>query len=199
MRPFTQRIWEHLSIEEKQEFNRKYRTIWGAYRHRIAESIHRQLTDAIADGRLEIIKGKISSIVAEDSKLAIHYEDVTTHQRATLTGSLVVNCTGPRESYASDRSALFTNLFARGLVQSDALDMGLRVAKDYAIVDKEGRSPCLYAMGPLLKGTLLKHCSPGACIQAFQIAENILATFEGSRQTTVPEVEAYADVLEYCI
>jgi uncharacterized NAD(P)/FAD-binding protein YdhS len=201
LRPYTQRIWDQLTLEEKQEFNRKYRTIWGAYRHRIAESVHRQLTDAIECGKLEIIKGKIKSMGADGQELVVQYDDDASGRACTLTGSLAVNCTGPRESYARDRSPLFTNLFARGLIQSDALDMGLRVAKDHAVIDKDGlRSQCLYAMGPLLKGTLWETTAvPELRIQAFQIAENVLAIFEGKRQTAVPEVEAYADVLEYCI
>jgi uncharacterized NAD(P)/FAD-binding protein YdhS len=201
LRPYTQRIWDHLSIEEKREFNRKYRTIWGAYRHRIAESIHRQLTDAIESAKLEIIKGKITSIGVEDQRLVVRYDDAGSGQSRTLAGSLAVNCTGPRESYSRDRSLLFTNLFGHGFVQADALDMGLKIAKDFAIIDREGlRSACLYAMGPLLKGSLWETTAvPELRIQAFQIAENILAIFEGKRQTAVPEVEAYADVLEYCI
>ena len=201
LRPFTQRIWDHFAISEKQEFSRKYRSVWGVYRHRIAESIHRQLTDGIENGQLQVVKGKISAIHAEGARLNIDYTDVATNKAAKLAGSLIVNCTGPRESYSRGHSALFTNLFAKGLIQADDLDMGIKVAADFTVLDQQGRrSPCLSAMGPLLKGSLWETTAvPELRLQAFQIAENILATFEGTRQTTVPAMEAYADVLEYCI
>ena len=201
LRPFTQRIWDHFSVAEKQEFSRKYRSVWGVYRHRIAESIHRQLTDGIKNGQLKIVKGMIAAIRAEGPRLNIDYADAATNQPATLTGSLVVNCTGPRETYSRGHSALFTNLFTKGLIQADDLDMGIKVASDFTVLDQQGRrSPCLSAMGPSLKGSLWETTAvPELRLQAFQIAENILATFEGTRQTSVPAMEAYADVLEYCI
>ena len=68
LRPFTQRIWDHFSVAEKQEFSRKYRSVWGVYRHRIAESIHRQLTDGIENGQLQVVKGKIASINGEGAR-----------------------------------------------------------------------------------------------------------------------------------
>ncbi len=201
LRPFTQRIWEHFSVQEKQEVSRRYRAPWGVHRHRIAESIHRQLTDGIENGQLQIVKGKITAIRSEAARWVIDYEDAASHKPATLTGSLVINCTGPRESYARGHSALFKNLFAKGLVQADELDMGIRVAGDFTVLDQQGkRSPCLYAMGPLLKGSLWETTAvPELRLQAFQVAETILATFEGVRQPTIPPMEAYADVLEYCI
>jgi uncharacterized NAD(P)/FAD-binding protein YdhS len=201
LRPFTQRIWDHFAVAEKQKFSRNYRSLWGVYRHRIAESIHRQLTDGIKNGQLQVVKGAIKAIHSDGAGFTMEYEDPATKRPATITGSLVINCTGPRERYSGGHSVLFTNLFSKGLIQADELDMGIRVASDFAVLDKAGlRSLCLYAMGPLLKGSLWETTAvPELRLQAFQIAENILATFEGGRKTAAPAMEAYADVLEYCI
>ncbi len=42
LRPFTQRVWQSLSVAEKTRFVRDYRTRWNVLRHRVAQSIHAQ-------------------------------------------------------------------------------------------------------------------------------------------------------------
>jgi uncharacterized NAD(P)/FAD-binding protein YdhS len=201
LRPFTQRIWDHFTAQEKQEFSRRYRSVWGVYRHRIAESVHHQLTDGIERRNLHILKGRVRAVRAAGERMTVDYENVASQKAETLDAALVINCTGPRESYAGGHSALFANLLDKGLVQADELDMGIRVDRDFTVLDSAAhRSACLYAIGPLLKGTLWETTAvPELRLQAFQIAENILSEFEGVRLSTLPAMEAYADVLEYCI
>ncbi len=201
LRPYSQRIWDHFTLLEKQEVSKRYRSVWGVYRHRIAESIHRQLMDGIQQQTLHVLKGRIKTLHSTGERLSVDYEDATSHKTEALDAALLINCTGPRESYSRGHAALFKNLLEKELIQIDELDMGIRVDRDFTVLDGASRrSPCLRAIGPLLKGSLWETTAvPELRLQAFQIAENIMAEFEGVRLSTLPAMEPYADVLEYCI
>src|SRR5262249_25828406 len=43
LRPFTQRIWQSFSTEEKHRFLRDFPTRWNVMRHRVAQSIHEKV------------------------------------------------------------------------------------------------------------------------------------------------------------
>ena len=64
LRPFTQRIWQNFTVEEKVRFCRHYRTRWNVLRHRLAPSVHERLTSAITSGKLQLIKGRICACCA---------------------------------------------------------------------------------------------------------------------------------------
>ena len=48
LRPHTQRIWQGFSDQERQEFITRYSAHWNVIRHRIAPSIHQNITAAVA-------------------------------------------------------------------------------------------------------------------------------------------------------
>jgi len=56
LRPHTQRIWQHLSAEEKCQFCTRYAARWNVMRHRVAEPIHARLMEAVSSGRLRVHK-----------------------------------------------------------------------------------------------------------------------------------------------
>jgi uncharacterized NAD(P)/FAD-binding protein YdhS len=63
LRPHTQRLWQSLSVEEKQDFLRNDAAAWNVTRHRIAVSIHNKITDTLDSGRLQVIRGNIEKLV----------------------------------------------------------------------------------------------------------------------------------------
>jgi uncharacterized NAD(P)/FAD-binding protein YdhS len=202
LRPFTQRIWQHLSVAEKQHFLRTWKTPWNVTRHRVAQSIHAQVTDAQARGQFEVVKGSIRQLSACGDRIDVSIASRIGQEQQILQGALVINCTGPQESFASTEAPLFQNLFTRGLAQPDDLDLGIQVAPDFAVIDKAGqRSDWLFAMGPLLKGTLWETTAvPELRIQAQRVAETILAALERRPAAVATGFqEMHADVLEYYI
>ena len=88
-----------------------------------------------------------------------------------------MNCTGPRDSLNDAPATLFQNLFDRGLVRPDELDMGIEVTPDFAAVSTQGcASEFLFAIGSLLKGTLWETTAvPELRAQALQVAKALLA------------------------
>jgi uncharacterized NAD(P)/FAD-binding protein YdhS len=200
LRPFTQRVWESFSLAEKQRFLREFRTLWNVTRHRIPQAIHEQLMAASASGKLEIVRGAIRNLVQRDGQLVVTLVGSTGTEREFQAGA-VLNCTGPQEDYADPSSSLLRNLLATGMIVADDLGMGIRVTRDFAVVDGHGeRSKYLMALGPLLKGSLWESTAvPELRNQAFRVAEVLVADMKHKRAAVRALAETYADVVEYSI
>lgn len=199
LRPLTQRIWQGFSLLEKRQFNRHFRTRWNVVRHRIAPEIHRQLRDAIAEERLQVIPGRLGQCEESGDRLRISVE--SNGVKRMIEAGALINCTGPRERYVPSDSVLFNNLFARGLIQPDEMNMGIKVAPDFSVVDRDGKgSKNLFALGSILKGSLWESVAvPELRSQAFRVAENIAGHLADSRAEKSPIAEVKEDVLEYSI
>jgi uncharacterized NAD(P)/FAD-binding protein YdhS len=198
LRPFTQRVWQKLSREEKQRFCRDYRTQWNVIRHRAAQSIHAQVSEAIESGKLRVVKGKLRELAGETDRIRVTVESKSL-ERHVLEGAWLINCTGPQESYRDSPSLLFHNLFERGLVRADDMDMGIQAGPDFAVIDGGGiASDMLFAIGPLLKGMLWETTAvPELRFQAQRVAETILSKLAGGPS---PEwAEMYVEIVEYSI
>jgi uncharacterized NAD(P)/FAD-binding protein YdhS len=176
LRPHTQRIWKNFSLDEKREFLGLYAARWNATRHRIPRSIHDRLSQAIADGRLRVVRGAIDAVegCGAGVRVLFHAEG---GRRDSLAAALAINCTGPQARFSTTDVQLFQNLLRRGLVRPDPLDMGIDVDEDLAVIGRDGgASGCLFALGPLLKGTLWETTAvPELRGQAMQLARVLLA------------------------
>ena len=192
LRPHTQRLWQSLSTEEKKDFLTNDAALWNVTRHRIAASIHHRIADALDAGRLQVVAGTIDQLVPAEQTI-----DVVLHDRNgsefTESGDLVINCTGPQLRFSETGLPLFDNLLRKGLVASDELDMGIKVDDHFAVIDGSGAvSPVLFAIGPLLRGSLWETTAvPELRGQAMRVAETLLER----EPATVPE----QDVIEYYI
>jgi uncharacterized NAD(P)/FAD-binding protein YdhS len=191
IRPHAQRIWQALSITDKREFVSRYSAKWSSIRHRIANSIHRRVSDALDAQRLEILEGSIESLSARDDGLNVHFREPAGKSRI-MDADLVINCTGPQARMSRTESALMRNLLDSRLVRPDEIDMGIAVSDDMRVLSAEGQaSNAIYAMGPLLRGTLWETVAvPELRNQAMAIAQSILH----QQQTDLHE-----DVIEYWI
>jgi uncharacterized NAD(P)/FAD-binding protein YdhS len=199
LRPFTQRIWRNLSVAEKHEFSRRYRTRWNVVRHRIPPTVAGQIETAQEQGRLHVLKGRLLGTRADGDRLRVTIDPGEGQPPRELAVGLLVNCTGPRESLNDATEPLFRKLFERGLVRPDELDMGIEVTPDYTVVDNQGRpSDFLFAIGPLLKGTLWETTAvPELRAQAHQVAKALLADVQPGRPDWAQETPA--DLVEYYI
>jgi uncharacterized NAD(P)/FAD-binding protein YdhS len=195
LRPITQQLWRNFSLPEKRRFNRHFRTRWNVVRHRIAQSIHQQLLEAVASHRLEIIKGRLSEVCEYGDRLVITVKTGDAFRR--IEGGAVINCTGPSESYSRSHSLLYTNLFSRGLIKADELDMGIQATPDFTVVGRNGESSnFLFALGPMLKGSLWETTAvPELRSQAFRVAQTLAKQLCGKR--TPQLAEAVEVVHEY--
>lgn len=201
LRPHTQHIWQAFSLEEKQEFCRRHAARWNVTRHRIPEPIHGQLMESVATGRLNLHAGRVTALEEAGSRVRVTF-NATDSQQKSLEGALVINCTGPQTGFSAVDMPLFRNMLSRGTVRADELDMGIDVDGDFAVLGRDGRrSKSLYAIGPLLKGTLWETTAvPELRGQAMRIAQTLLEDmFPASAKLSTPLANTIADVIEYCI
>jgi uncharacterized NAD(P)/FAD-binding protein YdhS len=175
MRPHTQRVWQAFSDAERHDFIARYAARWNVIRHRIAPSVHRQVTAALESGRLKITRAGVTGVKPLGDKIGVELR-ARDGAVSTLAAALVINGTGPHTRFSATRSGLLQKLLGSGLAQADTMDMGVRVEPDLAVVDKTGRrSPFLYAIGPLLRGTLWESIAvPELRGQALRVAQSVL-------------------------
>ena len=192
LRPHTQRLWRNLSTDDKKKFLTNDAAVWNVTRHRIAVSIHNKVTDALDAGRLKVVAGTIERLVPGEQRIDVMLRDADGSE-LVQSGDLVINCTGPQSHFSQTGLPLFDNLLAKGMVCSDDIDLGIQVDDDFAVIDNEGHSSSgLYAIGPLLKGTLWETTAvPELRGQAMRVAEVLLQR----EPAAVPE----EDVIEYYI
>jgi uncharacterized NAD(P)/FAD-binding protein YdhS len=189
MRPYTQRIWQRFTPEERLEFTRRHAARWNVLRHRIAPEIYAQLATAQLTGQLQVHSAGIECVRAEGNRVRVQLD-----RGKSLLGDLVINATGPNPRFMATSSILLQNLIGRGLVAPDDLEMGARVDADHTVIDREGRrSEILLALGPLLRGTLWETIAvPELRGQARRTAETLL------NQPVTP-AESQSVMMEYMI
>lgn len=175
LRPHTQRLWRSLSTDEKQDFLQHDAANWNVTRHRIAISIHNKITDALDSGRLRVIAGTITKLVPTEQSIEVVIAD-RNGSEVTESGDLIVNCTGPQLRFSQTGLPLFDKILREGLVKSDDLDMGIEVDDDFAAITRDGcRSRQIYAIGPLLRGSLWETTAvPELRSQAMRVSESLL-------------------------
>ncbi len=133
---------------------------------------------AIADGQLEIIKGRFHECEAasEDLEVRVRTKSAKNGLRSVHAGVLI-NCTGPQTQHLRlpGESPLLDNLYKSGLARADEMNMGMDVGPDFTVKGIDGRcSGKLFAAGTLVKGTFWETTAvPELRAQAFCIARCI--------------------------
>jgi uncharacterized NAD(P)/FAD-binding protein YdhS len=201
MRPHTQRVWQAFSDAERREFVARHAARWNVMRHRIAPSIYQQVAAALESGRLKITQAAVIGVKPLGARIGVELRarDGTT---TIMSAALAINCTGPHTRFSATRSGLLQNLLRSGLAQPDSMDMGIRVEADFAVVERSGRrSPFLFAIGPLLRGTLWESVAvPELRGQALRVAQALVDQDSPAKSTDTRWSDAAETaVLEYWI
>ena len=148
LRPHSQRLWQSLPPEEQRRFARHARPWWDVHRHRIAPEVAQKLHDMIAEGRLEIVAGRIQSVEERDGALSISCRRRGASKTTEARFAYVINCTGPLGRIERTRDELLKGLLDDGLARPDPLGIALDVDQDSRVAGAERA----WAMGPLTKG-----------------------------------------------
>ena len=73
LRPHSHPAWQGLTPEEQRRFMRHARPWWDVHRHRIAPEVAATVSRMIAEGRLEIVAGRIVSATDKPTGVAVRY------------------------------------------------------------------------------------------------------------------------------
>jgi uncharacterized NAD(P)/FAD-binding protein YdhS len=170
LRPHSQWLWQGLPPGEQKRFARHARPWWDVHRHRIAPEVARQLHEMVAEGRLEIVAGRIQSVQDDGEALAVAYRRRGTSRAAEARFAYMINCTGPLGTISRTRDRMLKGMLADGLAQPDQLGIALDVDERSRVVG----SKRAWAMGPLTKGRYWEIIAvPDIRYQAAAVAEDI--------------------------
>ncbi len=170
LRPHSHALWQGLSQDQQKRFLRHARPWWDVHRHRIAPEVAERLRNLIAEGRLEVVAGRISELHEAEGRLevAICKRGAAISERQSF--AYVFNCTGPLGAIARTRDPLLRKLLDDGLARPDSLGIGLEVDEKSRVAGAQK----LWALGPLTKGRFWEIVAvPDIRVQAAAVADDI--------------------------
>jgi uncharacterized NAD(P)/FAD-binding protein YdhS len=168
LRPHSHPLWQSFDRDQQRRFLRHARPWWDVHRHRIAPEVAATVSRLVAEGRLQIMAGRIASATdtAEGLEVAIRPRGASA-ARAELF-DYAFNCTGPLHSIARTKDKLLRSLLDAGEAKPDHLGIGLEVDGTCRAGEH------LWAMGPLTKGRYWEIIAvPDIREQAAQVAGDI--------------------------
>lgn len=174
LRPVTQQVWRNLPLSEKRYFMQHLSRYWNVARHRMPGQAAAILDRMKAEGRLEILKGRLQTIEAE-AGFRVEYR--TGGEVRELKADAIINCIGSESNFRKLNSALVSNLYDRGYIRSDDLSFGIDALPNGSVVGKNGEeSGVIFTLGTALKGTLWETTAiPEIRAQAKALAEHLIA------------------------
>ncbi|MBT2556750.1 FAD/NAD(P)-binding protein [Hymenobacter sp. ISL-91] len=148
LRPDLPRIWASWPLAEQARFLRHLAGIWSVLRHRSPPGNAEIITDLLASGRVQQLRGRAREIVpaADDLLITISRTGQPDQQ---LTAQHVITCTGPLLDYRRIQEPLVVQLRETGQLVPDPLGLGMLTDADGALLDTSGQaSGILFTLGP---------------------------------------------------
>ena len=170
LRPHSHALWQALPLDEQRRFLRHARPWWDVHRHRIAPGVAKRIAAMIADGRLEIVAGRIVEARDADGGVDVDIAQRGRSEARTHRFGLVINCTGPLHAMSRTANPLLRSLIDGGAARPDVLDIGLEVGEGARVAGSDR----LWAMSTLTKGRYWEITAvPDIRVQAAGIAADI--------------------------
>jgi uncharacterized NAD(P)/FAD-binding protein YdhS len=168
LRPHSHPIWQSLDRDEQRRFLRHARPWWDVHRHRIAPEVAATVARMVAEGRLEIVAGRIVSARESGTGLEVEFRRRRASAVHSINFGYGFNCTGPLHSIVRSKDPLLRSLLDAAQVRPDHLGIGLEIDGTCRAGEH------LWAMGPLTKGRYWEIIAvPDIRDQADQVADDI--------------------------
>ena len=152
LRPATQDLWRRLPLAERRRFLRHLRPWWDTHRHRLAPQVGARIAAAQAEGQLRILAARVQGYRYGGHGVLVDVRPRGAAAAQTLSVARVVNCSGPACDYRRVADPLIRQLLDSGTIVPDALELGIEVSDDGAVIDRAGREGRrLYAIGPVTR------------------------------------------------
>lgn len=191
LRSYTPGLWMNLPDNEKKTFMQHLRHTWDASRHRMPHECANMMQEMLDSGKTKIVAGRITAIDCKDG-FTVSYRERGTKSILGFRTDVIINCMGPSGNYKNIKSVLVTNLVDKGVLNKDALNLGVNCTPDGAVVGRDGRpSRSIFTLGSPKKGILWETTAvPEIRVQAHELAQhisnNVLITETRRRNTSVP-------------
>lgn len=152
LRAHTPALWQAMHLKERQRFLRHLRPYWEVHRHRCAPALWAALAAEHREGHLQVHAGRLAGVESSLDALTVHYRPRGQTDLRRLRVGAVINCTGPEADTRTLREPLIAGLREAGLLQPDALGLGVEVDAAYRLIGAGGQpSAVLHYVGPFLK------------------------------------------------
>jgi uncharacterized NAD(P)/FAD-binding protein YdhS len=177
IRPFTQELWQSLTIPARRRFLRHARTWWDVHRHRMAPEVGELIASAMSSGQLKITAGKIQSVERNEYGALVTFRPRGCSTIETIKVDRVVECTGINSIPHSTTNPVLRSLFDNGLARIDAMGIGLDTTNNCALINASGEpSPEIFAIGPLTRAAFWEIVAvPDIRTQCHKLTEHICA------------------------
>ncbi len=177
LRPYTQRIWQRLPAVEQRRFLRHLRPYWEIHRHRAAPRVMATIDQLQQQQRMRLRAGRLRDLQEVDGKLRARLQLRRSTAHCEIEVDRVINCTGPECDYRRLDHPLIVALREQGLIDADALGLGLSTDANGALLNGNGEaSTRLFTLGPPRKGQLWETTAvPEIRVQAQALAQHLLA------------------------
>ncbi|SEV89842.1 Uncharacterized NAD(P)/FAD-binding protein YdhS [Chitinophaga sp. YR573] len=151
LRPHTQKIWQSLSIKERNRFIKYLNHIWGSIRHRLPDEMHAFIKE---HKKLIIHRGHIVDVSMAGDQVKVTLSDSGSLKH--LLVQRVINCTGPETNIQLSENELLRNLEKRGLISADVFHLGINAHPQYGnvMMSNDNCKHNLFVIGNHLKGVL---------------------------------------------
>jgi uncharacterized NAD(P)/FAD-binding protein YdhS len=196
IRPYTQRIWQELSLSSRRRFLEHARAWWEVHRHRMAPEVEMRITQVLAEGRLTLMAAKITGIEPNDAGAGVgarvRYRRRGQREIQSLQVDTIVDCTGIVRDPRASANPVIRSLFDQGLARPDPLRISLDVGTDCAVIGRDGTpSRRLFAVGPLTRAAFWEIIAiPDIRNQCAALAAQLIASRELKRMPEDDQVLA---------
>ncbi len=179
LRPYNNELWHGLDLDQRRRFLRHLRPWWDIHRHRVAPQIGEQIDAARERGQLSIVAGRIEIGRTMDDKVEVTITRRGSDIAEKRSFDRLVDCRGPRNE-VDVRVPLHAQLVKDGKMRSDALNQGLDVAVDEALIGRDGTpSDRLFALGPPTRGRYTEIVAiPDIRLQVADVAKGLIAALQ---------------------
>ena len=171
LRPRAQELWGSLSADDQRRFLRHARPWWDVHRHRIAPVAGEIVGRMMAEGRMEVLAGRIQSLREVNGGL-----EVVIRRRgepeadAPRQIGMGINCTGPLHAIAHTTDPVLRSLLDSGRARPDHLGIGIELDGEARVAGAKR----LWAVGSLGKARYWEIIAvPDIRVQAAAVADAI--------------------------
>jgi uncharacterized NAD(P)/FAD-binding protein YdhS len=152
IRPFTQKLWQRLSLASRRRFLAHARVWWEVHRHRMAPEVDARIRALMATGQLHIIAGNICTVIPQGTHTRIDFRRRGASATESMRVARIVECKGIVTSPLNTSNPAMRSLLDQRLARADPLHIGIDITDTCAIIDHSGRpSDRLFAVGPLTR------------------------------------------------
>lgn len=165
-------LWQALNDTSKKRFIRHLKPYWEIHRHRAPAKALAAIQKAIEENRFQLLKGRIQSVMNEDSGLLIKL--VNSSGMTEIRTDYLLNSSGLQQDISLTSDTLLKNLLERKYMIPDQTGLGVETDQSGALSCLSGEKN-IFTLGALRRASVFE-CTAAREIseQAFLLSEQLL-------------------------